>query len=61
MLLLRLNKGENDHGQDQVHKEKLTYYDYQDRVYSAEGWDVSVHQIAHIKVPGVLGDKLKNC
>jgi hypothetical protein len=48
MLLLRLNKGENDHGQDQVHKEKLTYYDYQDRVYSAEGWDVSVHQIAHI-------------
>lgn len=61
ILFLRLNERENDDGQDQIHQEKLSYNNHQDRVESAKKGDVYIHQVAHILVPGVLGNDLENC
>jgi len=53
LVLLRLDEGEDDDGQDEVHQEELTHDHHQDDVHSFEDWDVDVHQVAHLLKPGV--------
>lgn len=58
--LLRLDEGEDDDREDQVHQEELAHDDHRDHEDHSEDWDIHIHKIQQVLVPGVRVNDLKN-
>jgi hypothetical protein len=60
LLFLGLNKGENDDGKNQIHKKELPHHNHKDAVKSSQKWDINIHKVFQITVPGIRIDNLED-